>query len=86
MLINRRACIVEPYQYNPSKWLVDVGPILRRNPPLSGNYEDRGLFGDDVIGVFDSRAEALAVESEWLNRYMATRHFCKWNNITKQFE
>ena len=81
---NKRACTVEPYQYDPSKWSVDVTPIIRKLPPLSG-YQETGLFGDEIIGVFDTRAEALVVEAEWLSRYLTTRHFCVWDNATKQF-
>lgn len=80
-VINARACYVEPLQSEPSKWSVNVTPILKSCPPKSGNYNGCGY-----IGVFDTRMEALVVESEWLSRYLTTRHFCVWNGETKQFE
>lgn len=67
-----------------SKWLIDAGPILHDLPPHG--YEKYKLYGSDIIGTqFDTRAEALAVEAAWLSRYLTTRHYCTWDNFTKQF-
>lgn len=80
-VLNKRACFVEPFFADPSKWAVDVTPILNVHSPRSGSY-----IGSGLIGVFDTRAEALVVEAEWLNRYLTTRHWCVWNGATRQFE
>lgn len=79
-VLNKRACFVEPFWADPSKWSVDVTPVLNIHAPKSGKY-----IGCGLVGVFDNRAEALVVEAEWLNRYLTTRHFCVWDGKAKQF-
>ena len=80
-LTNKRACFVEPFWLETSKWSVDVTPVLNMYPPLSGNYCCGGL-----IGVFNTREEALKIEAEWLRHYLSTFHFCTWNSDTRQFD